>query len=237
MSATTSSLQLTNSDEITVVVQNTGDAGSLQTHLIVKLPDSLTLLGPPYYERGSGCTGTSTIDCFLDYIPNGAGTPVRFAVRADAPGPTTVTATASSDRDSNSSDNTAALTLTVFTPAAPPVPVPAPTVARAPHTRSGSAHGDRLTGTTAGDLLYGLGGNDVLLGGQGNDILYGGPGNDLLNGGAGRDRLYGGPGSDVLQARDGQRDVVDCGPGRDTAIVDRLDRVSGCEIVRRRARG
>jgi hypothetical protein len=233
MSATTSSLQPTGADEITVNVQNTGGAGSLQTHLIVKLPDSLTLLGPPYYERGSGCSGTSTIDCFLDFIPNGAGTPVRFAVRADAPGPATVTATASSDRDSDSSDNTAALTLTVVTPAAPPVPpAPAPTVSRAPHTRSGSAHADWLTGTAADDLLYGLAGNDVLLGGRGNDILYGGRGNDVLNGGAGRDRLYGGPGNDILRARDGQRDVVDCGPGRDTAIVDRLDHASGCEIVR-----
>jgi Ca2+-binding RTX toxin-like protein len=55
----------------------------------------------------------------------------------------------------------------------------------------------------------------------------------VLNGGAGTDRLYGGPGNDVLRARDGQRDVVDCGPGRDTAYVDRLDRVSGCETVRK----
>jgi hypothetical protein len=37
----------------------------------------------------------------------------------------------------------------------------------------------------------------------------------------------------VLRARDNQRDVVDCGPGRDTAYVDRLDRVSGCERVKR----
>jgi Ca2+-binding RTX toxin-like protein len=76
----------------------------------------------------------------------------------------------------------------------------------------------------------------VLLGGKGNDVLSGGPGNDVLDGGTGLDRLYGGPGNDTLRARDGQRDVVDCGPGRDAATVDRLDRVSGCEIVRRPVR-
>ena len=67
----------------------------------------------------------------------------------------------------------------------------------------------------------------------GNDVLYGGRGDDRLDGGPGRDRLFGGPGNDMLRARDGARDVVDCGPGRDTAVIDRFDRVSGCETVRR----
>jgi Ca2+-binding RTX toxin-like protein len=65
-------------------------------------------------------------------------------------------------------------------------------------------------------------------------VLFGGIGNDVLYGGAGSDRLYGGPGNDTLRARDGQRDVVDCGPGRDIAYVDRIDRVSACERIVRR---
>jgi Ca2+-binding RTX toxin-like protein len=65
-------------------------------------------------------------------------------------------------------------------------------------------------------------------------VLFGGRGNDLLDGGRGCDRLYGGPGNDTLRARDGQQDVVDCGPGFDVAHVDRVDRVSACERVLRR---
>jgi hypothetical protein len=42
------------------------------------------------------------------------------------------------------------------------------------------------------------------------------------------------PGNDVVPARDGVRDLIACGAGRDTAYVDRYDRVSGCEIVRRK---
>jgi Ca2+-binding RTX toxin-like protein len=63
--------------------------------------------------------------------------------------------------------------------------------------------------------------------------LRGLAGNDLLDGGRGADRLDGGSGNDTLAARDGTRDTVACGPGRDKATVDSLDRVSGCETVRR----
>jgi RHS repeat-associated protein len=42
-------------------------------------------------------------------------------------------------------------------------------------------------------------------------------------------------GDDAVQARDGARDRVACGPGRDRARVDRLDRVKGCERVDRPA--
>ena len=45
--------------------------------------------------------------------------------------------------------------------------------------------------------------------------------------------LNGGTGNDTLFARDGQRDLVLCGPGRDVAYVDRKDKVSGCEVIRR----
>ncbi len=90
-------------------------------------------------------------------------------------------------------------------------------------TRIGTAGPDLLRGTAQADRLLGLGGNDRLLGLAGNDIVDGGPG---------RDQIVGGPGNDRIQARDGERDTVDCGPGKDTAIVDRIDRVSkNCESV------
>jgi Tol biopolymer transport system component len=118
--------------------------------------------------------------------------------------------------------------------------------------QTGTNGADTLTGTFAGDRLRGLGGNDVLNGEAGNDCLEGGAGNDRLNGGAGNDRLLGGggrdvliggpgrnayvagPGNDRVNARNGRRELINCGTGRDTARVDRRDRVRGCERVRRR---
>ena len=80
-------------------------------------------------------------------------------------------------------------------------------------------------------LLSGGPGNDRISGGPGNDRISGGPGNDRISGGPGNDFISGGPGNDTIHARDGHRDVVDCGPGRDVAFVDPVDLVRGCERV------
>jgi uncharacterized repeat protein (TIGR01451 family) len=88
----------------------------------------------------------------------------------------------------------------------------------------GSSARETLTGTRAGDRIRGLGGNDRLLGGAGHDCL---------NGGSGVDRFDGGLGNDRVEARDGRSERVVCGPGRDRAIVDPADSVSGCERVER----
>jgi Ca2+-binding RTX toxin-like protein len=95
----------------------------------------------------------------------------------------------------------------------------------------GTAKADYLAGGGLDDTIFGLGGNDTLLGGSGDDVIYGGPGNDIIVGGPGSDKLYGGPGSDTIMAADGERDIVDCGPGSDRAIVDAIDIVSNCESV------
>jgi Ca2+-binding RTX toxin-like protein len=92
-------------------------------------------------------------------------------------------------------------------------------------TKRGTPGPDVLRGTVFGDVLSGLGGNDRLVGLAGNDVLSGGAGADILEGGRGRD---------YLRARDGERDVVRCGLDVDTAVVDRRDRVVGCERVLRR---
>ena len=77
-------------------------------------------------------------------------------------------------------------------------------------------------------------GDDRLDGGRGDDVLSGGHGYDTVTGGPGRDRLSGGPGRDRLEARDGRRDSVRCGSGRDRVIADQLDRVAAdCERVSR----
>jgi len=60
-------------------------------------------------------------------------------------------------------------------------------------------------------------------------VLAGGGGDDGLNGGQGLDAFDAGPGRDLVEARDGTRETVRCGPGQDTARVDAADRTIGCE--------
>jgi hypothetical protein len=111
----------------------------------------------------------------------------------------------------------------------------------------GTALRNTLSGRAGADCLFGLAGDDKLIGGTGNDLLTGGAGDDRLNGDAGDDRLKGGNGNDTLtpgagkdrveaggghdtiSARDGARDTIDCGAGRDKVVADRNDTVRNCE--------
>lgn len=73
--------------------------------------------------------------------------------------------------------------------------------------------------------------------GRGDDRGTGGPGPERISGGRGADSVRGGAGNDTLDMRDGSRDVrVDCGPGQDTAIIDRDKdpKPKGCEKIERR---
>src|SRR5262249_2081074 len=54
---------------------------------------------------------------------------------------------------------------------------------------------------------------------------------DRLSGTAGADVICGLGGNDVIFARDGKRDVIDGGPGRDTAYADKRDVVRHVEKV------
>ena len=76
---------------------------------------------------------------------------------------------------------------------------------------------------------------DVLRGGTFDDLMCGFDSRDTLVGGPGRDRLFGGFDNDTIRARDGERDIVGCGPGADVVYADRLDLVGvDCERIRRR---
>jgi Ca2+-binding RTX toxin-like protein len=101
---------------------------------------------------------------------------------------------------------------------------------------NGAKGNDDLVGGTGNDQLYGGWGNDRVVGGSGDDALYGGVGRDRLVGGPGSNVYRGGPGKDSLNARNGTEDFVDCGAGRDTARVDRIDFVKGCEEVKRKGK-
>jgi hypothetical protein len=102
----------------------------------------------------------------------------------------------------------------------------------------GSARGEYLAGGGHDDTILGMGGNDTVLGGAGDDRLDGGRGNDVITGGAGADRIFGGLGSDSITSDDGERDIVDCGDGRDRVVADPYDLVGkSCEVVVRRGPG
>jgi dienelactone hydrolase len=88
---------------------------------------------------------------------------------------------------------------------------------------------DSLRGGDGNDCLYGNAGSDKLAGDAGKDRLKGGKDDDRLSGGAGRDVIGGGPGADTIRARDGARDRIRCGPGKDEVIADRKDKLgAGC---------
>ena len=137
------------------------------------------------------------------------------------------------------------------------VAVPAASAARIPGTPGddtlvgtderdfihGYAGNDTLAGNGGSDFVFGGRGNDTATGDAGRDFLWGGPGNDTLEGGARADVLYagwgvdnleGGPGNDILRAgeNDGVPDVVDCGEGRDRALIRAGDIAVDCEAVR-----
>jgi Tol biopolymer transport system component len=120
----------------------------------------------------------------------------------------------------------------------------------------GTNRADRLRGTRERNIIDGLGGDDVIdanpgdrkivfyrrfdddvvIAGRGDDRVFGRRGRDYLDGGPGRDYLNGGIAGDVIQARDGERDVIVCGRGfRDRVTADREDSIApDCELVRYR---
>jgi hypothetical protein len=124
----------------------------------------------------------------------------------------------------------------------------------------GTDGGDRLVGTRGGDLVIAGSGADVIRagggenivqaqwgaddvrtgsgtdfvwGGGGNDVIRTGSGSDWIHPGPGRDLVFAGSGNDHVVANDGERDVIDCGAGFDSARVDRFDIVRNCEKVNR----
>lgn len=88
--------------------------------------------------------------------------------------------------------------------------------------------------------IFGGPGNDDVSGGRYADLVNGEAGDDQVTGGQGRDTLVGESGNDTMLSDDRiipgarrVRDKVGCGAGRDRVFADRLDRLAGCEKVRR----
>jgi Ca2+-binding RTX toxin-like protein len=96
---------------------------------------------------------------------------------------------------------------------------------------SGGGAGNRIDGSGFDGRLIvsAAAGPDTVIGAAFRDHLNGGPGNDRITGKAGRHNLLGQAGADRLFARDGTRDTVSGGAGRDSATVDPGDVVRGVE--------
>ncbi|HEY4345954.1 MAG TPA: hypothetical protein VGM80_00065 [Gaiellaceae bacterium] len=103
-------------DLLAGVVENGGLTASA-VRLEVKLPPEMVLLGPPYVNQGSGCSGTRTIRCTLGDVPAGGDAFIRFSVDVTSGAPLIATADASSvQADADSADNTASFTITLGHP-------------------------------------------------------------------------------------------------------------------------
>jgi Ca2+-binding RTX toxin-like protein len=100
--------------------------------------------------------------------------------------------------------------------------------------------------TVDGDIIFANRGRDESWGDDGNDTLWALARGDVhsrhdTNG----DSLHGGAGDDTFRTRDGEQDLIDCGDGNDTAILDHKDKIvdatdanpnGSCETVTRKSR-
>ena len=82
------------------------------------------------------------------------------------------------------------------------------------------AKGTSIIGGEGNDKITGSAFADYLGGGNGNDSLWGGAGNDVLEGGKGADQMFGDDGNDRFLAKDGTRDILNGGAGKDSAVFD-----------------
>ncbi len=101
---------------------------------------------------------------------------------------------------------------------------------------------DKIVTSYSADRIDAGAGADHVRGYGGDDHIVGGPGQDTLLGDASGTTTctfldcQTTAGNDVIDARDGERDSLDCGPGTDQALVDAADVVANCEDVRVLAR-
>ena len=77
--------------DFAVTLQNRMHLALTNVRLTLALPPGVELLGRPYYERGSGCTGTTRLSCNLDFLEPGMSTLIRLGVRVAPTAARTVT--------------------------------------------------------------------------------------------------------------------------------------------------
>lgn len=84
--------------DFTVWVHNYGDQAADHLMLRVRLPRTMHLTGPPFFQMGYGCTETPTIVCNIGYFPGHTVTVIRYEVLIDRGGPQTMRASISTDK-------------------------------------------------------------------------------------------------------------------------------------------
>jgi uncharacterized repeat protein (TIGR01451 family) len=212
----------------TSVVTNAGPDPTSNVKLIDTLPGGVEFVSA--VTPGGTCTGQAVVVCDLRPLAAADQETVTITVRPTAPGTLTNRVTVSQVAGEPVGAVGAHIDFDTTGVSA----------ANAPGcTLTGTSGADVLVGTSGADVICGLGGNDTikglgrsdkLVGGAGNDKLVGGAGVDRLLGGAGRDTLTGSRGKDVLSgqggadlllAKDGVRDTVNGGSGRDRGRLDR----------------
>jgi Tol biopolymer transport system component len=208
-----SPIALYDSTSFTVVVDNDGNLAATNVLLNVTTPDEAELS-----PLSAGCQGAvASIGCLIRTIPPGGSAAISVSAFRRTGGPIRLLAQVASDvLDTDPTNNNASAQADVL-----------------PCT---------LVGTSGNDVIHGTPGNDRICALPGADTIYAGAGNDFIDAGNGDDRIYPGPGrdtviakggDDVIYARDGQRDWIDCGAGKDVAVVDRQDVARHCEFVAR----
>lgn len=219
---------------LTETVTNLGPATVSFVRINVAPPPGVSYIRTP--NSSGGCCGFTTLT-----VARGASASQSWQLRVKSADAVTLTATTELTRTRVSDPNTANNAATVsFTPQ----------IGRCTSVLPGTRGSDKLSGTVGGEVIDALGGddfiragagddcvngragNDTILGGDGSDLLKGGSGNDVISGGSGQDTISGGAGKDRINAADGERDVVNCGPGKDSVKADKVDRLRGCERVR-----
>lgn len=81
---------------VVVTVAYKGDEVARDLLLTLRLSSGMRLAGPPHYTIGSGCVGTSTLVCDLDYLPANQSTQVDFGVQMLTVAPQTIRASTNS---------------------------------------------------------------------------------------------------------------------------------------------
>jgi hypothetical protein len=212
---------------LTVAVANKGARAATDVTLRVGLP---AVLDPLAGGTPSECAVASPgLVCRLGTLTSGASKQLRLSVSAQQPGQAAVRLSARAlEPDLNIADNDLNVSIVVTEENKPPVVVTTVVTTTVPVrlggvVKRGTARADQLRGTAYADRLDGRAGPDHLFGYAGNDVLIGGPGKDTIDAHTG---------NDTIRARDKTRDIVRCGPGRDTVTADKIDKLTNCEKVR-----
>jgi Ca2+-binding RTX toxin-like protein len=218
---------------ITATFSNAGMDDAPSTTGTITVPRASAVLSTTVTQGTCTIAGT-TVNCGFGTLKRSQPATVIVVIRAPGGGDVKSTASVSSPlTDGAPGNNTSSVTASVKGGTPGPAPQPQPTACS--NVIAGTPKNDRLKGTANGDTIRGRAGADRVKGLAGDDCLFGDGGADRIVGGAGSDRISGGAGNDVIRAKDGTRDVIRCGAGRDTVVADRSDKVrKDCERVRRR---